>query len=106
MIDALAQVPIGPRFGSPFGQSLGFGDLVSIILSNALVIAGIIFFFLILFGGISIIAGAGQDDPGRTARGKQTVTAAVIGFIIIFAAYWIIKIIEFATGLNILNPPL
>ena len=106
MIDALAQVPIGPRFGSPFGQTLGFGDLVSIILSNALVIAGIILFFLFLFGGISIIAGAGQNNPDRAARGKQALTAAVTGFIIIFAAYWIIIIIEKATGLNILNPPL
>ncbi len=97
-------VNIGSEFGSPFGQNYGFGDLVSIILSNALVVAGIILLFLLIFGGISMIIGAGQDNPEQAAKGKQATTSAVIGFIIIFAAYWIIQIIETITGLNILKP--
>ena len=97
-------VNIGSEFGSPFGQNYGFGDLVSIILSNALVVAGIILLFLLIFGGISMIMGAGQDNPEQAAKGKQATTSAVIGFIIIFAAYWIIQIIETITGLNILKP--
>jgi len=97
-------VNIGSEFGSPFGQSYGFGDLVSIILSNALVVAGIILLFLLIFGGISMIMGAGQDNPEQAAKGRQATTSAVIGFIIIFAAYWIIQIIEKVTGLKILEP--
>jgi hypothetical protein len=77
---------------------------VSIFLSNAIVIAGVIMIFLLIFGGISIIMGAGQDNPETAARGKQAATTAVIGFILIFAAYWIIQIIEFMTGLEILRP--
>jgi hypothetical protein len=50
-----------------------------------------------------MIMGAGQDNPEAAAKGKQAATSAVIGFIIIFAAYWIIQIIETVTGLNILN---
>jgi hypothetical protein len=96
-------VNIGSEFGSPFGQDYGFADLVSIILSNTMVIAGIILLFLLIFGGISMIMGAGQDNPEAAAKGKQAATSAVIGFIIIFAAYWIIQIIETVTGLNILN---
>lgn len=99
-------VGIGDTFNSPFGTAFGLADLVSVILSNAILIAGVIFFFLILFGGISVIVGAGQDDPERAAKGKKTVTAAVIGFIIIFAAYWIIQLIEAMTGLNIISPGL
>lgn len=105
-MEKLALVDIGKSFGSPFGQTKGLADLVSVILSNALVIAGIIFLFLLIFGGISMIAGAGRDNPEQAAKGKQAATAAVTGFIIIFAAYWIILIIEAATGLAILNPPL
>ncbi len=97
-------VNIGESFGSPFGQEKGIGDLVSAIISNALVIAGIILVFIFVFGGISMIAGAGQDNPERAAKGKQAATSALLGFIIIFAAYWIIRIIESITGLNILNP--
>ena len=97
-------VDIGESFGSPFGQTYGLADLVSVILSNAIVVAGIILLFLLIFGGISKIMGAGQDNPEQAAKGRQAATSAVIGFIIIFAAYWIIQIIETITGLNILKP--
>lgn len=98
-------VNIGSAFGSPIGQGdFGFAKLVSIILSNALVIAGIIMLFLMIGGGIGIISGAGKSNPEATARGRQAVTAAVIGFIIIFATYWIVRIAEIVTGVNILNP--
>ena len=97
---------IGSAFNSPIGQTVQLADLVSIILFNALAISGVIMLFLMIGGGISIIAGAGQGNPESAARGRQAVTAAVIGFIIIFAAYWIIQIVETVTGLNILNPGL
>ena len=84
----------------------GFADLVSVILSNALVVSGLIILFMFIFAGISIILGAGSGDTQAAARGKQTATAAVIGFLIIFGAYWIIQIVEKITGLKILNPPL
>lgn len=99
-------VDIGEKFGSPWGKGTGGGlaDFVSVILSNAIAIAGVIMLLLILGGGIAIIAGAGQNNPEAAAKGKQAVTAAVIGFIIIFTAYWIIKIVEDITGLDILIP--
>lgn len=99
----LAQVPIGPSFGSPFGQGLGFGNLVSTLLSNAVVFAAIILFGLILFGGVMMIHGAGNSDPGSVGKGKQAITAAILGFLIIFTSYWIIQVIEYLTGFAIIS---
>ena len=82
-MDRLALVNIGDVFNSPIGNTLGVGGLVSIVLSNALGIAGLIMLFFLVFGGISMIASAGQDNPERAAKGRQAVTAALIGFIII-----------------------
>lgn len=59
--------------------------------------------FLLVLGGIGVIAGAGGDNPERAAKGKQAVTSAIIGFIIIIVAYWIIQIIENITGITILS---
>jgi len=59
--------------------------------------------FLLIFGGISVILSAGSGSAEGAAKGKQAITAAVIGFVIIFAAYWIILIVERITGLKILN---
>src|SRR3990167_10818406 len=106
-MDKIAQgVPIGETFfggGHKLTTLTGIGDLVTIILSNALVIAGIIMLFLLVFGGVSMVIGAGRDNPEQAAKGKQAATAAVIGFIIIFAAYWIIQIVEYFTGIKILQ---
>ena len=85
-----------PQFASP-------GALISVILPNVYIAAGIALFFLILFGGISVITGAGQNDPKKAAQGKKAITSALIGFLIIFASYWIIQIIEVITGLSIFN---
>ncbi len=99
-------IGIGDKFNSPWGKGPGGGlaDLVSVILSNAIVIAGIAVLFLAVGGGIAVISGGAQDRPERAAQGRQAVTSAIIGFIIIFAAYWIIEIISILVGFDILNP--
>ena len=103
-MEEIAQVPIGPTFNSPIGQSVGIGQLVSIIISNIMVLAGIVMVFLFVAGGIGIISGGSSDNPERASKGKQAVTFALVGFLIIFAAYWIIQVVEEITGVNILNP--
>jgi len=105
----LAQgVDIGKAFkigGEGIADKEGYGSIgafVSGILPNVFILAAIILFFLIIFGGFSIIKSAG--DPEKAKEGKQALTAALIGFLVIFASYWIIQIIEVLTGVSLLNP--
>ena len=91
-------INIADEFGSPFGTTLNLSDLVSIIVTGAITLAGIFVLFLFIFGGYSMIAGAGQNNPQKAAQGKQAITSAVIGFVIIFVAYWIIRLIEVIIG--------
>ncbi|MDP3955109.1 MAG: hypothetical protein Q8Q15_01970 [bacterium] len=77
------------------------GSLISVLLPNVFILAGVVFFLLLIFGGFGLIMGAGGGDPQKTGQGKQAITAAVIGFLVIFLSYWIIKIIEVVTGLKI-----
>lgn len=101
----LVAVDIGESFGSPFGKTKEIGDLISIILNASFAVAGIIILFLFILAGISLIAGAGSSDPQKIERGKKTLTSAIIGFIIIFGAYWIIRIIEIITGSSFVTNP-
>lgn len=111
MNNLLAQVDIGKNLIDASGdssQNIGskyttIGPIINAILKNSLTIAGIIFLALLVFGGISMIAGAGNSDSKKAAQSKQTVTSAVIGLVIVVSAYFIIQIIETITGLNILN---
>lgn len=109
MKNLLAQnngINIGDEFGSPFGRlqnGKSLGDLASLIPQIGIVIAGIIVVFLLIFAGIKIIAGAGSNDPKAAAQGKQAMTMAITGFIIVVIAYWIIRIIELITDTRFLT---
>jgi hypothetical protein len=101
----LLALEIGKEFkiGSQgIGYKTGYesvGEFISRILPNVFVIAGIILFFLILLGGFSILTASG--DKEKVSQGSKTLTAALVGFVIIFAAYWIIQVIEVITGISI-----
>jgi hypothetical protein len=101
----LAQVDIGTEFKlgeKPVGQVFpDLGSLISDILPNIYVLVGIILFLLLIAGGYGIMMGAGSGESQKVGQGQKAVTAAIIGFIIIFASYWIIQIIEVVTGVNI-----
>jgi hypothetical protein len=104
-------VDIGKEFWLRHGLGISnveqyktLGGIVSILLKNAYIIAGVLLFGLLLFGGFGIIMGAGGGDPKKTAQGQQAVTSALIGFLIIFASYWIIQIIQVITGMQIFKP--
>lgn len=99
----MAQVDIGKEFGSRYKDITQVGDLVSVVIANLYILAGIILLVLIVLGGIGMIAGAGQNDPQKVAQGRKAATMAFIGFLIIFASYWIIQIIEVLTGVDILK---
>jgi hypothetical protein len=57
-------------------------------------------FFFILFGGFKMISGAGNSDQQADAR--KIITYAIIGFVIIFGAYWLIQLLGNVLGSDVL----
>lgn len=82
------------------------GALVTVFLKNALVLAGVLFLLLLIFGGLGLIMGAGSGDAKKTAQGQKTITTALVGFFLVVAGYWLIQLIEIVTGINFINPNL
>ncbi len=78
-----------------------FGTLVSVIVKNAFMLAGLLSFILLIFGGFTVIVSAG--DAKKTQQGKAAITGAVTGLILVLGSFWIIQIIEVITGKPILN---
>jgi|GEM_PF-776142 len=92
--------------GKIFTPAQSFPDVASfvdVLIKNAFVISGVIFFILLIFGGFTFIVSAGGGDAKKAEQSKQTITAAATGLVLIFASYWIIQIIEVITGVKILN---
>lgn len=105
----LALINIGEEFKlgketGPGVSSLGtLGDIISAILPNIYILAGVILLFLLIGGGLMVIVGAGQESPEKAGQGKKAITAAIAGFIVIFASYWIMQIIRIVTGIDMLG---
>lgn len=80
-----------------------FGGLVNVIIKNAYVAAGIITLLLLVFGGFTFIIGAGAGDTKKLEQGRQAITGAVIGLIIVVTSFWIVQVIQLITGVNLLG---
>lgn len=118
----LAAIPAPPAAANPctdFGAAGGFNlgdclkledgrtvasvfdqpaDMVSLIVRVLFVVAGVLLFLSIFWSGFKIIRGGtkGKDEA------KTIITTAFTGFLVMFVAYWIVRIIEFITGTDII----
>ncbi len=84
--------PVGSVYDTP-------AVLVNILARNIFIVAGLILFAMIVYSGFKFIqAGSskGKDEA------QQIMTAAITGAIVIFAAYWIVRIVEVLTGTQVL----
>lgn len=81
-------------------QNQPFTALISDILPNIFVLAGLVLLIYALFGGYLMITSG--SDSHSFEQGQGVITNAIIGFVIIFASYWIIQIIQILTGVKIL----
>lgn len=80
----------------------GVSKLVSTIVQNLIIIAGLALVILIVYSGFTMVTGAG--DPQSFEKSKHNLTSAIIGFIIVVAAWFIVQILQTSTGFtNITN---
>ena len=76
--------------------------LLTAFISSAMVIAGLLFIFMILFGGIKWITAGG--DKAQTEGARKTLTSAVIGIVVVFALYAIVNLVGCRFfGIDLLN---
>jgi hypothetical protein len=94
------QVPGGSGFENL--SSFSMATLISYAIQLILVVTAVILFFILILGGIAVIISGGGDSQGAT-RGRQAVSAAIIGLVIVFGAWAIIQLIEVFFGVTILS---
>ena len=75
--------------------------IVSGLIGLTLIIAALVFFFILVIGGIKWILSGG--DKTATEGARSQITAALVGLTIVFAAWAIIQLIKTLFGVNILE---
>lgn len=76
------------------------GGVLGRLLELIFPLAGLMLFLLIVWGGFEILASS-ASQKGIEA-GKNRITAAVIGYLLLFSTYWMLQILEVVFGFRIL----
>ena len=83
------------------GTTGSITDIVKDLLPYIFSIAGIILLLYLILGGLQLMFAKG--DPKAVQASWSKITNAVIGFVIIFAAYWIVQLVANALNIQIMK---
>ncbi len=100
-----AQVNSTVSLDAPSGfenlQAISFGGVIEWAIAVVLVLAAVIFFFMLVIGGIKWITSGG--DKGKTEGARNQITAALVGLIIVFASWAILQLVNLIFGIDIIT---
>jgi len=88
------------QFFSPL-FSLTVEGMISGAVKLVMVIAALVFFFLLIIGGIQWMTSGGDKAATESARGR--ITAALIGLVIVFSAWAIATLLYTFFKVDIFN---
>jgi len=91
---------------NPTGQWIALNKItipgiVGGLITLVLIIAAVVFFFMLVIGGIRWITSGG--DKANTEAARNQITAALVGLVIVFAAWAIINLLGTFLNINILQ---
>lgn len=76
-------------------------NMVSAAITMVLIVVSLIFFFILVIGGLKWITSGG--DEKKVAAARAQITNALIGLVIVFAAWAIMNLIGSVFGINLLQ---
>jgi hypothetical protein len=85
--------PVAAKFQTP-------GDILTEIFKYLFPLAGIILFFFLIAGGFLYLISAGNEE--QTKKASTMLTNAIVGFVILFVSFWLMKLLQFVFGFEVL----
>jgi len=82
-------------------ENLTVSGIISGAISLALIVVALVFFFILVFGGLKWVTSGG--DEKKVGEARSQITNALIGLAIVFAAWAIMKLIGTVFGIDILG---
>jgi hypothetical protein len=78
-------------------------DIIARLIPYFFAAAGVLLLIYLLYGGISLMTAAGE--PKKVEGAKGIITGALIGFGLVFTAYWLVYIVGRILGLGDVASP-
>lgn len=79
--------------GGNVANMKSLSSIIQKFIPYSLAIAGFGLMIFLIIGGFSCLTSAG--DPKKLEGCKQKITTALVGFVIVFTAYWITQIVDY-----------
>lgn len=92
--------PILGSLGNQTGASF-FAKVIPSAIGLAFIIGSLVFFAMLVWGAIEWISSGGDKQHLESARGR--ITNALVGIVILFAAFAILNVIEIFFGIKIMT---
>jgi hypothetical protein len=83
------------------GPTTNVAEIINLVLRYVFIFAGLLLFFFLIAGGFQLMTSPNDEKSITSARAK--ITNAIIGFLLLFAAYWIVQIIEYILGYQVIG---
>ncbi len=101
LAQATEKIELKPKTGSEFAPlaTLTVPGIVSGFIRLTMVVAALAFFFILVIGGIRWILSGG--DKANTEAARSQITAALVGLVVVFAAWAILQLIKTFFGVDI-----
>lgn len=75
------------------------GDLINVLTNQLLLpIAGVIVFLILIWGGYDLLMS--QGDPDQVTAGKNKITAAIVGLVLLVLSYFITNLLGYIFGVG------
>ncbi len=84
--------------GIPNFPFQNIGQILSRAATLVFSFAGLGLLLMLILGGFDFLTSAG--DTKKLEQGKQRITYAIVGFIIIFIAFWVVQAVGVVFGLE------
>lgn len=76
-------------------------NIITFLITASLIVAAVVFFFMLVWGGIEWITSGGDKAGNENAR--KRITNALIGLAIVFSAWAIVTLIKVIFGIDLLG---
>jgi hypothetical protein len=96
--DTINLTPQGPF--DPL-KNITIVSIISGAIRLVLIVASLVFFFMLVWGGIQWMVSGGDKNAAEAARSK--ITNALIGLVIVFSAWAIMALIKNLFGVDIMG---
>jgi hypothetical protein len=77
------------------------GTLIKGAVQGALLVAALMVFMFLIWGGIQWISSGG--DKGKTQEARDRITAALVGLAVVASAWAVMLIVQYFFGIDILG---